>query len=625
MALPINVKAERPIKRIEILKYLFISIFSLYAVRLFFIQGILGELYRQRAATITRRVITIPAQRGEIYDRNYNQPMVLNVDSFSVSIIPAEIPKGTFQQVAARIAGIMGISTDIINNKIPPSYYHLYQPIEIATNVPYEVIISLAEQADELPGVTWQSKPIRNYVDTGSLSHVIGYVGEITREELKLLYNKGYTQGEIIGKAGIEKQYDEILRGKNGKIIRTVDVRERNISQREEEITDPPVSGKNLVLTIDRNIQTLAEKALGPRMGAAVVLKPASGEILAMVSYPWYDPNIFNRNDRGQLYQNLIADPNRPLVNRAIQSSYPPASTFKIIMTAAILNEKAFPVDKKVLCEGEIHYGDRNWRCWLRKPGHGYLNLQQALAQSCDIYYWTVVRDYLGIERVVKYARDFGLGELTNVDLPGETPGFVPTPQWKERRFHEKWLAGDTMNMSIGQGFTLITPLQMANMVAMVINNGVIYEPHLLKEVRDPISGAIVKKVQPTVLHKSEEISEEVFKTTREYMRTVITEGTARFTLGIKPVQIAAKTGTAEVGLADRWHSWLVAYGPYDATNPEDQIVVAVIVEASNPWEWWATYATAIIFQGIFANQTYEEAVKALGFQHITTVRERRE
>ncbi|HOJ98217.1 MAG TPA: penicillin-binding protein 2 [Termitinemataceae bacterium] len=625
MALPFNIKAERPIKRIEVLKYLFITIFSLYALRLFFIQGILSELYRQQAATITRRVITIPAQRGEIYDRNYNQPIVLNVDSFSVSIIPAEIPKGTFQQVAERVASIMGISTDVINTKIPPSYYHLYQPIEIATNVSYEAIVALAEHADELPGVTWQSKPIRNYVDTGSLSHVIGYVGEITREELKLLYNKGYAQGDIIGKAGIEKQYDEILRGKNGKIIKTVDVRERNISQKEGELTDPPISGKNLVLTIDRNIQTLTEKALGPRMGAAVVLKPASGEILAMVSYPWYDPNIFNRNDKGQLYQNLLADPNRPLVNRAIQSSYPPASTFKIIMTAAILNEKVFPLDKKVLCEGEIYYGDRSWRCWVRKPGHGYLNLQQALAQSCDIYYWNVVRDYLGIERVVQYARDFGLGELTNIDLPGETPGFVPTPQWKERRFHEKWLGGDTMNMSIGQGFTLITPLQMANMVAMLINNGVIYEPHLLKEVRDPISGAIVKKVQPTILHKSEEISEETFKATREYMRTVITEGTARFPLNIKTVQIAGKTGTAEVGLADRWHSWLVAYGPYNATNPEDQVVVAVIVEASNPWEWWATYATGIIFQGIFANQTYEEAVQALGFQHITTVRERRE
>jgi penicillin-binding protein 2 len=293
-------------------------------------------------------------------------------------------------------------------------------------------------------------------------------------------------------------------------------------------------------------------------------------------------------------------------------------------MSTAILNEKAFPPDKTVECKGEISYGNRVWKCWIHKPGHGFLNLQQALAQSCDIYFWVTGRDYLGVERIVTYAKDFGFGEPTGIDIPGEIAGFIPTPQWKERKFHEKWLAGDTMNMSIGQGYTLVTPLQMANMVAMVVNNGVIYQPHLLKEIRDPVSGAIVKTIKPSVLHKSD-IDSGVFQTVRDNMRSVITEGTARFPMNIKAVQVAGKTGTGEVGLSDRWHSWFAAYAPYNSDNPDDQIVVSIIVEASNSWEWWAPYASAIIFQGIFAQQTYEEAVKTLGLQYLMSPRERRE
>jgi penicillin-binding protein 2 len=354
------------------------------------------------------------------------------------------------------------------------------------------------------------------------------------------------------------------------------------------------------------------------------VLRPASGEILAMVSYPWYDPGIFNSNDSGEEYQALVNDTNKPLLNRAIQSGYPPGSTFKIVMTTGILGEEAFPAGKTVDCYGEMTYGDRLWRCHIRRPGHGRVNLQQALAQSCDIYFWVVGRDNLGVERIVSYSKEYGLGEMTGIDIPGEVAGFVPTPQWKERRLRENWQGGDTMNISIGQGFTLVTPLQMANMVAMVVNSGVIYKPHILKEVRDPVSGAIEDIVQREVLRKSD-IDPDIFETVRANMRTVIDSGTAQFPLNIKAVQIAGKTGTSEVGLADRWHSWFAAYAPYDSDNPEEQIVVSVIVEAANPWEWWAPYASAIIFQGIFAGQTCEEAIAALGFQYLMPQTARRD
>jgi penicillin-binding protein 2 len=583
-----------------------------------------GELYRSRAQDIARRTTIIPAQRGEIYDRFFNQPLALNTDSFAVSVTPAEVPQGTMPELIRRVAQLSGISEDQIEKKIPPQYYYLYQPVEVAVNVPYAAIAALAENVDTLPGVSWQSKPMRNYVESGSISHILGYVGDITRDELTMLYNQGYHQGDVIGKAGIERQYDELLRGREGRETRIVDVRGRRIAGEGTNIREPPVMGKNLVLTVDRDIQTLVEKALGSRIGAAVVTRPSTGEILAMVSYPWYDPNLFNRSDMGAEYQALLDDPNKPFLNRAIQSSYPPASTFKIVMTAGILNENAFPADQLIDCLGEISYGDRQWRCHIRRPGHGRLNLQKAMAQSCDIYFWVVGRDYLGVERIVSYAREFGFGETTGVDLPGELSGFIPTPQWKDRRFHERWLGGDTMNMSIGQGYTLVTPIQMANMTAMVVNDGKIYRPHILKEVRDPVSGAVERNIQPVVAHESD-IDPRVFESVRRNMRTVISEGTAQFPLNIKSVQIAGKTGTGEVGVQDRWHSWFTAYAPYETENPEERIVVSLIVEAVNQWEWWAPYASAIIFQGIFAGQNYEDAVQSLGFQHLIPVQGRRE
>jgi penicillin-binding protein 2 len=616
--------ADRNESRIRVLRIMFTAIFVLYAFRLFSMQILSGELYRSRAQNIARRTTVIPAQRGEIFDRAFDQPLVLNIDSFAVNITPAEVPPEEMGDLFGRVAAILEIDKEQIERKIPPQYYYLYQPVEIAVNVDLPLIAALAENADTLPGVSWQSKPMRNYGDSGSLSHILGYVGDITRDELTMLYNRGYQQGDMIGKAGIERQYDEILRGKKGQEIRTVDVRGRRIAGNSNNIREAPQMGKNLVLTVDRSIQTLAEKALGPRIGAVVVMRPASGEILAMVSYPWYDLNIFNRGDSGAEYQNLSNNPAKPFLNRAIQSSYPPASTFKIIMTTGILAENAFSPEQLVDCQGELAYGDRQWRCHIRRPGHGRLNLHQAMAQSCDIYYWTVGRDYLGVERIVSYAMDYGLGEATGIDLPGEISGFIPTPQWKERRHHDRWQGGDTMNMSIGQGYTLVTPIQMANMVSMVVNDGKVYKPHLLKEVRDPITGAIERSVRPELLHESS-VDKKIFEAVKRDMRGVISEGTAQFPLNIRTVKIAGKTGTGEVGLQDRWHSWFAAFAPYGAESNEDQIVVSLIVEAANTWEWWAPYASAIIFQGIFARQSYEEAVAALGLQYLMPVQGRRE
>lgn len=588
-----------------------VLVFASYSSYLFYLQVVRGVEYQKKAMTISRQVERLPSQRGEIYDRNYNLPLVLNIDSFALGVVPAEIPAAMRDTVFAKLAAVLDEPIDEIRRRVPPSYYRMFQQVEISSSVDQSVIMRIAERIDEFPGVSWYSRPKRNYLETGSFSHIIGYVGDISRDELKIYYNRGYQTGDIIGKAGIERQYDSILRGIDGRQYKTVDVRGRRVEAGSRDV-DPPLMGKNIVLTIDRSTQILAEKALGERIGSIVVLKPATGEILSLVSYPSFNANAIVEKGGNNEYARLLADPRTPLIQRAIQSSYPPASTFKTVMTAGIIEEKAFPLDETVLCNGEISYGDRIFRCHIRKPGHGRLDLESALAQSCDVYFWEVGRDKLGIERIVSYAREFGFGQATGIDLPGEVAGFVPTPQWKERRFHEKWLGGDTLNLAIGQGYMLTTPLQVANMLAMVVNDGVIYRPHLLKEVRDPRDGSIVTKTVPEVLLASS-ISKDTFKTTKEYLRGVIVNGTARYPVNTRTVAIGGKTGTAEVGLSDHWHSWFVGYGPTDAADPEDVIIVVAMIEATNPWEWWAPYATNIIFQGYFGGQTYEEAATKLG------------
>ena len=589
-------------------------VYVIYVFRLFSMQITNGEEYKTQSRTISSQISTLPASRGEIYDRNADMPLVINNDSFAVEVTPGEIPNGKYDTVMIKLAGYLGITKEQIDAKIPKNVRRSYSSIQIKTNVPFSSISNIAENKSDLPGVSWVSKPVRNYAYTTlSLSHIIGYVGDIDKDEMTVLYNKGYTKSSVVGKTGIEKQYDELLQGKSGRELVTVDVHGRIIS--DAPIVEPPEMGKKLVLTIDSTVQKLVEDALGERVGASVVLKPATGEVLAMVSYPNYDSNLFTSDDAANLYSRLLNDSSKPLINRAVQISYPPASTFKIVMSAAMLQEKAFPSSKKIECKGKMVYGGRTFHCHVH-TGHGFLDLKNAMAQSCDVYYWTIGRDYLGIEKIASYAKEFGFGQSSQIDLPSQVTGLVPTAEWKQKKYHEKWVGGDTMSCSIGQGFMEATPLQLANMIAMVSNEGVIYKPHLLKEVRDPVTDEVISEVQPTVLTEST-IDNAVWKEIQEALRYTVTDGTPQYPMNNKIVQIACKTGTAEVdGYKDSWHSWLVAYAPYDAP-PEDRICVATIVEACNTWEWWAPYCTNIIIQGYFANQTFDEAIHELGFEYL--------
>lgn len=602
--------------------FLIILTFATYILKLFSMQIVEGTQYRQQSENIASRVKVIPAQRGEIYDRNAVLPMVINNDSWAIDITPGEIPSKKMDSIFARLAGYLNISKSEIDKKVPRSFRNSFTAIEIKSNVDFKDVSNIAENIVDLPGVSWRSKPVRSYAFSNSMSHIVGYVGDITREELQILYNEGYTNTSIVGKTGIEKQYDNLLQGKSGTEFRTVDVRGRFVF--DKPVLEAPVSGSDLILTVDSKIQELAEKALGERVGVAIVLKPATGEIFAMVSYPFFDPNIFNSENSSREYIALASDPHKPLLNRTINAAYPPASTFKALMATALIEEQSFSILQKIECEGYIEYGGRRFNCHIGVPGHGYVDLKNALADSCNVYFWTVGRDYLGVDIMSSYSEEFGFGRPLGIDLPVTVSGFVASPEWKERRYHEKWLGGDTMNMAIGQGYTTVTPLHIANMMAMIVNDGTIYTPNFLKEIRDPITGNAIEIVEPKALYEST-ISQSTWETMREYLRYTVSDGSAQFPLRNKVVQIAGKTGTSEVsGYTDSWHSWFVGYGPYDAP-PEDVMVVCVMVEAVNGWEWWAPYASNIIFQGIFANQTFDEAINVLGFQDIQRPIGRRE
>lgn len=599
--------------KIIILLIFNLVLFFVYSLALFRMQIVKGEDYKTQSKTISSLVNTLPAQRGEIFDRDAKTLLVMNSDSFAVEVIPGKIPSDKYDTVMMKLANYLGITKAEIDEKIPKKSRKSYSSFQIRSNVPFSVISNIAENKSDLPGVSWISKPTRNYLHTASLSHVIGYVGDISNDEVTMLYNQGYKKNSIIGKTGIEKQYDSLLQGVPGREMSTVDVHGRIIS--DKPIVEPPQSGKNLVLTIDSRIQKLCEESLGNRVGAVVVLKPATGEVLAMVSYPYYDSNIFVSDNSAKEYAKLLNDQSKPLINRAVQISYPPASTFKIIMSTAMLQENAFPASKKIECTGEMEYGGRVFHCH-EHSGHGWLDLKNGLAQSCDVYYWTIGRDYLGIEKISSYAKEFGFGSSSKIDLPSQVSGVVPNAEWKEKTFHEKWVGGDTLSCSIGQGFMEATPLQLANMVAMVANSGKIYKPHILKEVRDPVTDEVILNVEPEILTEST-IDPYVWKQVQDDMRYVVTDGTPVYPMGNKTVKIACKTGTAEVdGYKDSWHSWLVAYAPYDAP-PEEQICIATVVEACNGWEWWAPYCTNIIIQGIFNDQTFDESITALGFKYL--------
>jgi penicillin-binding protein 2 len=540
-----------------------------------------GREYRRLSEINSIRLHDIDAPRGLVFDRQ-GQMIVDNRPSFDLHIILKDAKP--LDDTLDRLGQITGLSTEELKEQIRANRKRGgYTPILLKEDIGRDLLAAIEVQKYDLPGVMVNISPRRHYLQFERAAHLLGYMGEISQNELRNLNGSGLKSGDFIGKYGVEKTYENLLRGRRGG--QQVEVNATGQVVRVINSVDA-IPGQNIVLTIDHDTQIAAENALAGWAGAVVAVDPNNGEIIAMASSPTFDPNMFVVGMSRDQWNALITNPYRPLENKAIQAEYPPASTYKIVTAMAGLEEKVIDPETTYFCPGYYRYGNRVYRCW-RRGGHGEVNLTRAIAESCDVYFYQV-GEAVGIDRLAHYASVCGLGTLTGIELGQEAKGLVPTSNWKLKRFGEPWQGGETLSVAIGQGFNLVTPLQMATMIAAVGNGGIRYKPQLVKKMVS-VENTVTHEAQPEVIGRI-----PVPAATMEHIRrglwSVVNhrKGTA-FASRIKDLEYSGKTGTAQVVsrppddvvnqeqidemLKD--HAWFVAYAP----EQEPKIAVAVMIE----------------------------------------------
>ncbi|WP_314663299.1 penicillin-binding protein 2 [uncultured Selenomonas sp.] len=554
--------------RLQFLSALIVLIIAVLIGRAGYLQVYDGEFYARLAEGNRIRIIPAEAARGTFYDRN-GELLVTNRPGFAVSLLPLTEPISP--EVIARVSKLINVPVDEIQRKIDA---HVgFDPIRIKTDVLPDIVTIIEEQKDNYPGVVIEVLPIRDYIYGEYAAHVFGYVSEINEEELERRKDEGYKTGYIIGKFGLERIYDKEVRGINGGDQVEVDVSGRPVQLLGRQ---SPVPGHDLVLTIDKHLQEVAEQAVDTQLSivhanaaAAVVMNPQTGEVLAMVSRPAFNPNLFAGGISTQNWNVLNNNPYHPMDNKAITGEYPPGSTFKIVTgTAALAEHKVTPQEK-------IFDSGHHWiipKTNAAGEALGWINFQEAMAHSDNVYFYEM-GNRLGVDALERYARMFGLGARTGIDLPYEAEGLVPNRKYKEDNYEDgAWYLSETFDAAIGQGFNLVTPLQAAMVMGEIAANGKRYQPHLVQRVVD-VNGNTVREFQPKLLSELD-VSPSVIRNVQEGLHSVTKIGTAAGVFAGFPIDIAGKTGTAE-NSQGRDHGWFVAYGPY--ANPN--IVVAVIVE----------------------------------------------
>ncbi len=565
--------------------YFFMSaaavLFLVLVIQLVNLQVVQGSEYRVKSRLNMENYIPISASRGDIYDRNFskdrnNVVIVSNRPSFNLTTIPAKFEsRRDILEIVILLSRITDINTaavmDEIKNNVNP-----WERVTLKEDVDFQTIVRVASHPNLFPNVDWEDAPVRVYNFGEMFAHVIGYIGSISREEYRELKQIGYRHYQKIGKAGIEKEYDRLLRGKDGFVRRIVDVKQRTEG---EEIGLRPVAGNNIVTTLDYDIQRTAYEGLEEKMGAVIVLKPATGEVLALASKPDFDPNLIISKNNTEVIRELSTNEDRPFLNRAIQSKYPPASTFKLVTAIAALETEMTTPDKTYYCPGKWTlkgYRDHDFYCYR---AHGLLDLYGAIAESCSVYFYQLGHK-IGSNNILKYADYFGLNEKSNIDIPGEVSGFIPSKKWKLKTFGQPWFGGDTINLSIGQGFLSVTPVGMANFLCGLVNNGIVYKPSLVKEIRTNDNNKVISRFKKEKLREIP-LSPTTILTVKRGMRKSVTEGTSARLSYIR-VPIAGKTGTAQTRSRREekysQHGWFIGYAPFDGPV-EKTVAVVVFVE----------------------------------------------
>ncbi|MBI4618724.1 MAG: penicillin-binding protein 2 [Desulfobacterales bacterium] len=566
----------------EFEKRLFFSIvfaivaFVIILSRLWHLQILQGKKFKSLSENNRIRIVKIPAPRGIIFDRK-GRVLVDNYPSFDLSIIPEDINDP--ERAIKELSGLLNVKAELFKAKLkehrdnPP-----FKPIKVKTNLDYREVAIVETNKLDLSGITIEIEPKRLYVFDKLAAHLIGYVGKISASQLKTRGSDGYNMLDLIGKCGIEHDYESVLRGSNGGAQVEVDAVGRKVRVLRELEPNP---GENIFLTIELDIQKLAEKALADMIGTVIVMDPNNGDILALASSPSFNPNMFSLGISSKEWEALVTNPYNPLANKAIQGQYPPGSVYKIITAIAGLEEKVITPETIFYCDGSYKFGRRTYRCWQKK-GHGRVNLHRALVESCDVYFYQVGQK-LGVDRIAHYSSLFGLGKPTGMSLLNEKSGLVPTRLWKRRAFGSPWQDGETLSVAIGQGFVLVTPLQILNLISSLANGGALYRPQIVKKI-ESIGGDIIKEFFPERIKKIP-VSDNSFSLIKDALWGVVNEsrGTG-WGARIEGADVAGKTGTAQVvGLPKgssneyvpfeyRDHAWFTAFAPKD--KPKVAIVV---------------------------------------------------
>lgn len=584
-------------RNLKILLGIMMVFLLVFAARLVYLGVIRGEYYAGISTGNVLRTIPIEAPRGKIFDRKGTQ-LVYNVPSIDlIFTVTDDIGQRSVEEYEP-LADIMSISRDEIARALENAQSTSYSYIVIKGNLTQDEVLRFSEQEDTFPGIELQKSVAREYRESTIFSHIIGYESALTREDVEKYPD--YLLTDSVGRQGVERYYEEMLRGEHG--ARRVEVDALGVTRREIS-SEPPKAGHDLILSIDAELQTTLYDVMREELdkndlqrAAGVALDPNTGQILALVSLPSYDNNIFSQRNN-KLYSLIAQNPDQPLFNRVISGEYPPASTIKPMIAAMALEEGVVNANTSIESRGGISVGDTFFGDW---KVHGYTDLRRAIAVSSDVYFYSIGGGYggvrgLGMNTMAEYEKRFGFSSATGIDLPGESPGFVPTTEWKEEALGERWYIGNTYHASIGQGYMEATPLQVAVATAAIVNDGIRYTPSVVSYIRDA-EGDILDRVEPKGFDIG--ISSEALRVVREGMRETVTEGTA-LALNDLSVEVAGKTGTAQYGPEDKTHGWFVSYAPYE--NPE--ILLVVLVESQDLDGYHAVPITKKVYEAYFPQE----------------------
>jgi penicillin-binding protein 2 len=524
-------------------------LFIMLALALVYTQIIKYPYYSKLSKDNAIRIIPIEGPRGAIFDRN-GVGMVSDRISFNVALVYRELKNR--EKLISILTNTLGIERKDIENAIEKAARKPYAPVTIVDDIDRDKAFILEEESFGVRGLVIQTKSVRNYLHKNVGAHLLGYLSEISEAELNSMKEYGYRAKDLVGRDGLEKYYDKYLAGVDGGMQIQVDNRGRQVKTLGFK---EPVNGKDLHLTIDIDLQSACDKALDGKRGAIIIMDPGTGEVLALSSSPGFDPNIFVRPEDSSERVRLVGDKRMyPLLNRAISGIYQPGSVFKIVVAMAALDSKRIGLQTRFNCPGYFTLGARRFACW-KEGGHGSQNVTEALMNSCNVFFYNTGRA-LGIDNMEAAAKTFGFGQNTGIDLPGEVKGVVPGRYWKKNIKKDSWYEGDTVNLAIGQGYILVTPIQVLEMISVVANNGKAVKPYIVKRID-------ASDVNNTVCHDLN-FSKNAIRAVKDGLYKVVNaeNGTGK-RARVEGMSISGKTGTAQ-NPGGVTHAWFCGFAPSD-------------------------------------------------------------